>query len=278
MTPPPFVLIHGAWGGAHTWRSVRPRLWSTGHHVFTPALTGIGERSHLVGPHVDLGVHVDDVANCILYEDLSNIVLVGFSYGGMVATGALERIADRVRHLVFLDAFVPADSQSVADLAPHLVPHPAHHPIHHPAHHPVHHPAHHPVHHPAHHPIDHPAHHPAAPPGTGQLDDGWLIAPTERTFDDADEAEFNRPRRTAQPRRTFTEPVRLSRALESFPFGRTYIKALGDPRRTDGPDPFWDAADRYREHPDWRYEELPSNHMVPQNQPDALTAILLSLD
>lgn len=185
-------------------------------------------------------MHVDDVANCILYEDLSNIVLVGFSYGGMVVTGALEHIADRVRHVVYLDAFVPADGQSVADLAAHL------------------------------------AGDPTTPPG--QLDDPWLIAPIDRSFDDADEAEFNRPRRTAQPRRTFTEPVRLARPLESYPFGRTYIKAIGDPRRADGPDPFWDAADRARQHPDWRYEELPSNHMVPQNQPDALVAILLSLD
>lgn len=239
MTPPPYVLVHGAWGGAHSWRSVRPRLRSAGHQVFTPALTGIGERSHLVSPHVDLAVHIDDVTNCIVYEDVSNIVLVGFSYGGMVVSGALERIAERVRHLVFLDAFVPSDGESVADLAPHLLDDPA---------------------------------------DSDRLDDRWLIAPTERSFDDADEAEFHRPRRTAQPRRTFTERVHVPRPLESYPFGRTYIKATGDPRRTDGPDPFWDAADRYREHPDWRYEELPSNHMVPQNQPDALAAILLSLD
>ncbi len=111
-----FVLVHGAWGGAHTWRGVRPRLWAAGHPVFTPSLTGIGERSHLTGPHVDLSVHIDDVVNTILYEDLDQIVLVGFSYGGMVVTGALEHIADRVRHLVYLDAFVPADGQSIADL------------------------------------------------------------------------------------------------------------------------------------------------------------------
>ena len=77
-----YVLVHGAWGGAHTWRTVRPLLWAEGHHVFTPALTGIGERAHLVAPHVGLGVHVDDVVNQIVYEDLDDIVLLGFSYGG----------------------------------------------------------------------------------------------------------------------------------------------------------------------------------------------------
>jgi pimeloyl-ACP methyl ester carboxylesterase len=84
--------------------------------VFTPALTGIGERVHLVSPQVDLSTHVTDVVNTVLYEDLDELVLLGFSYGGMVVTGALEAIADRVRALVYLDAFVPDDGQSVQDL------------------------------------------------------------------------------------------------------------------------------------------------------------------
>ena len=112
-----FVLVHGAWGGAHTWRTVRPVLSVDGHPVFTPSLTGIGERSHLASPQVGLTTHVDDLVNHILYEDLADIVLLGFSYGGMVVTGALEHVADRVRELVYLDAFVPADGQAVTDLA-----------------------------------------------------------------------------------------------------------------------------------------------------------------
>src|SRR5262245_43753575 len=111
-----FVLVHGAWGGAHTWRHVRPRLWAAGHIVFSPSLTGIGERSHLTGPHVDLSVHIDDVVNTILYEDLDDIVLVGFSYGGAVVVGSLAHIADRVRELVLLDAFSPRDGQTVGQL------------------------------------------------------------------------------------------------------------------------------------------------------------------
>src|SRR3712207_9336711 len=95
-----FVLVHGAWSGAHGFRRVRPLLQAAGHEVFTPSLTGIGERVHLTSPQVDLTTHVHDVVNHVLYEDLHGIVLLGFSYGGMVVTGALAHIADRVRHLV----------------------------------------------------------------------------------------------------------------------------------------------------------------------------------
>lgn len=102
-----FVLVHGAWGGAHGFRHVRKILQAEGHEVFTPSLTGIGERVHLTSPLVNLTTHVTDVVNQILFEDLQHIVLVGFSYGGFVVTGALEHVADRINHLVYLDAFVP---------------------------------------------------------------------------------------------------------------------------------------------------------------------------
>jgi pimeloyl-ACP methyl ester carboxylesterase len=85
--------------------------------VFTPSLTGIGERVHLASPQVTLSTHIRDVVNQVLYEDLSGVVLVGFSYGGFPVTGALEHIADRVRHLVYLDAFVPDDGDTAASLA-----------------------------------------------------------------------------------------------------------------------------------------------------------------
>ena len=84
--------------------------------MFTPSLTGIGERVHLASPQVNLTTHVTDVVNTILYEDLTDIVLLGYSYGGMVVTGALEYVADRVAHLVYLDAFKPDDGQSLRDL------------------------------------------------------------------------------------------------------------------------------------------------------------------
>src|SRR6202012_561282 len=111
-----FVLVHGAWGGAHGFKLVRGPLREAGHEVFTPSLTGIGERAHLASPQVGLTTHVTDVVNTVLYEDLSDIVLLGYSYGGMVVTGSLEYIAGRIAHLVYLDAFLPADGQSLGDL------------------------------------------------------------------------------------------------------------------------------------------------------------------
>src|SRR5690349_19577036 len=111
-----FVLVHGAWGGAHGFRKVRGPLLAAGHEVFTPSLTGIGERAHLTSPQVCLSTHIADVVNTVWYEDLSDIVLLGFSYGGFVVTGALGYIAERVRHLVYLDAFVPGDGDTVAGL------------------------------------------------------------------------------------------------------------------------------------------------------------------
>lgn len=120
-----FVLVHGAWGGAHGFAKVRRLLQAAGHEVFTPSLTGIGERAHLASPQVGLTTHVADVANAVLYEDLGEIVLLGFSYGGMVVTGALEYVAGRVSHLVYLDAFVPADGDSVHTLTAAASPAPA---------------------------------------------------------------------------------------------------------------------------------------------------------
>ncbi|KWV53939.1 hypothetical protein AS156_08010 [Bradyrhizobium macuxiense] len=108
-----FVLVHGAWGGAHGFRHVRRLLRSEHHDVSTPSLTGVGERVHLSSPQVGLGTHIHDVVNHVLYEDLNEIVLLGFSYGGFVITGALEHIAERVSHLVFLDALVPKNGETV---------------------------------------------------------------------------------------------------------------------------------------------------------------------
>ncbi|MGH1490755.1 MAG: alpha/beta fold hydrolase [Acidimicrobiales bacterium] len=112
-----FLLVHGAWGGSWGFHKLRPLLNAAGHRVFTPSLTGIGERQHLATPEVGLSTHITDVVNTAHYEDLHNIVLLGFSYGGMVVTGALEKLADRVDHLVYLDAFVPSDGESANSIA-----------------------------------------------------------------------------------------------------------------------------------------------------------------
>ena len=116
-----FVLVHGAWHGSWCWKRVRKSLQAGGHDVFTPTLTGVGERSHLLSPQVTLDTHIDDVVNLIRWEDLSDVVLCGHSYGGCVISGVADRVADRIRALVYLDAFVLQDGQSLHDTLPPAV-------------------------------------------------------------------------------------------------------------------------------------------------------------
>jgi len=114
--PATFVLVHGAWHGGWCWQRVVDRLAAKGHRVFAPTLTGVCERSHLSSPSVNLSVHISDVVNEIKWKDLDHVVLVGHSYGGMVITGVAEQIGSRIASIVYLDAFIPADGQSLADL------------------------------------------------------------------------------------------------------------------------------------------------------------------
>jgi pimeloyl-ACP methyl ester carboxylesterase len=114
--PATIVIVHGAWGGSWAFRRVDALLTERGHAVSRVPLTGLGERVHLATPQVGLATHVDDVVNHILYEELKDVVLVGHSYGGMVITGVADRIPDRIRRLVYLDAFVPEDGESVLTL------------------------------------------------------------------------------------------------------------------------------------------------------------------
>jgi pimeloyl-ACP methyl ester carboxylesterase len=113
-----FVLVHGAWHGSWCWKRVRKALQAQGHDVFTPTLTGIGERSHLLSPHVNLDTHIEDVVNLIQWEQLSDVVLCGHSYGGCVISGVADRIPDRLGALVYLDAFVLEDGQCLHDALP----------------------------------------------------------------------------------------------------------------------------------------------------------------
>jgi pimeloyl-ACP methyl ester carboxylesterase len=111
-----FVLVHGAWGGSYGWTAFANLLRADGHNVFTPSLTGLGERTHLGGPDVNLSTHITDVENVFFYEGLSDVVLVGHSYGGMVVTGVADRVPDLISHLIYSDAFLPLDGQSCFDL------------------------------------------------------------------------------------------------------------------------------------------------------------------
>lgn len=119
-----FVLVHGAWHGGWCWQRVSDRLIARGHRVFSPTLTGLCERSHLDSPSVDLSTQIRDVVNEILWKDLDNVVLVGHSYGGMVISGVAEHVAPKIASIVYLDAFVPADGQSLRDLGGKVDPSP----------------------------------------------------------------------------------------------------------------------------------------------------------
>ena len=95
---------------------MHPLMQAAGHRLVTPTYTGLGERVHLANPSIDLETHIQDMLNVIKYEDLRDIVLIGHSYGGMVATGVADRARDRIAQLIYLDAFVPEDGQSLFDL------------------------------------------------------------------------------------------------------------------------------------------------------------------
>jgi pimeloyl-ACP methyl ester carboxylesterase len=111
-----FVLVHGAWHGGWCWRRVADRLAAKGHYVVAPTLSGVGERSHLPPGPIDLSTQIDDVVGEIKWKDLDGIVLVGHSYGGMVITGVAEQLRNRISAIVYLDAFLPADGQSLFDI------------------------------------------------------------------------------------------------------------------------------------------------------------------
>jgi pimeloyl-ACP methyl ester carboxylesterase len=113
-----FVLVHGSWAGGVVWRQLAPRLRKAGHEVYAPTLTGIGERKHLLNREIDLDTHIQDVIGVIDDEDLSDIVLVGHSYGGMVISGVADRVPEKVASLVYLDAFVPENGQSLFSVLP----------------------------------------------------------------------------------------------------------------------------------------------------------------
>lgn len=111
-----FVLVHGSWHGGWCWRRVANRLQARGFRVYTPTLTGLAERSHLLTPEVTLDTHVADLVNLFRWEELSGVTLVGHSFGGWTVTGAVEKVVSRVSSIVYLDAFLPEDGQRPLDL------------------------------------------------------------------------------------------------------------------------------------------------------------------
>ena len=180
-----FLVVHGAWTGGWSWKKMRPLLRARGHEVFTPTLTGVGERAHLARPEVDLSVHVEDILGVLATEDLRDVILVGHSYGGMVATGVADRASECIAGLVYLDAFVPRDGQSLAELIG-------------------------------------PQARAATVEAQRDLGDGWRVPPNPMPPDtSADDLAWAGPRRVMQPGATFQQALPLTGAAEKLP--RAYI-------------------------------------------------------
>jgi pimeloyl-ACP methyl ester carboxylesterase len=112
-----FVIVHGGFGGGWEWRSVAQVLQADGHEVTRPTLTGLGERSRNAAAAVNLETHIDDVVQHLEFDDLRDVALCGHSYGGTVVTGVADRVPERIARIVYIDAFVPRDGESLFDLA-----------------------------------------------------------------------------------------------------------------------------------------------------------------
>src|SRR6185437_14238657 len=110
------VLAHGAWSAAWAWKKMRPLFRAAGDEFFSPSYTGLGQRAHLAGPDIDLSTHIQDVVSVLEFENLKDVVLLGHSYGGMVATGVADKARERIAKVIYLDAFAPKDGQSLFDL------------------------------------------------------------------------------------------------------------------------------------------------------------------
>jgi len=230
-----FVLVHGAWHGGWKWRFVAPILRRAGHDAYTPTLTGLGERAHLAGPSIDLDLHVQDVVALLEMEDLHEAVLLGHSYGGMVITGVAERAPERIRRLVYLDAFVPENGKCLLDYVSRAVPERA-----------------------------------AAFRGEGERF-GSIAPPPLSLWGIArpEHIAFATPRETRHPFGTFTQPIRLANeAARALP--RTFIYCSSPATGT-----FDQFAAKYRNDPAWRFHELKTGHDAMILVPEDLAVILL---
>lgn len=180
-----FLVAHGAWTGGWFWRKLLGPMHGLGHELIVPTLTGVGERQHLASRATDLDSHITDLLQVMHYEDLANVVLVGHSYGGMVATGVADKAAERLERVIYLDAFVPRSGECLLDLLPQEA-------------------------------------RSRMQEAARAQGDGWKVPPNPMPPDtSADDVAWAVPRRVDQPIKTFEQPVELGRASIGLP--RTYI-------------------------------------------------------
>jgi len=173
-----FVVCHGAWSAGWVWKKMRPLMRESGHALFTPTCTGIGERAHLATPDIDLETHIADILGVLECEDLVGVNLIGHSYGGMVATGVADRARARVAKLIYIDAFAPDDGDSLMGLLSAEV----------------------------------------RAQRQARTPDGWRIPPMPMPPDTPPEdVEWCAPRRMPQPAKTFEQKLRLQNGPLTVP-------------------------------------------------------------
>jgi pimeloyl-ACP methyl ester carboxylesterase len=232
-----FVLVHGTWGGGWQWHAVAERLRAHGHRAFTPTLTGLGERQHLVTAATGLATHVDDVANVIAWEGLTDIALVGTSYGGLVIAGVADRMAERIGTLVFLDAALPQEGKCMLDLVP--------------------------------------PERRAIVERLAREDGGGYLVPTSLVLDtgiaDAAERDAYLSRMSPHPLRALTDPVRLSGRWCEVP-RKVYVLASLKPTHH-----FVDYYEWAGRAAGWAARQIPSNHFPMTTMPDETAHLLLEV-
>jgi pimeloyl-ACP methyl ester carboxylesterase len=237
------VIVHGGWGGGWEWTAVARALRERGHDVFTPTLTGMGERAHLGGPEVGLATHVKDVIAVLELEDLHDVVLCSHSYGGMPVSGAADLAAERITLVIYIDALVPSDGQSAFDLLPDEFAN-------------------------------------LARASAVEHGDGWQVSippallPPAGWIAEHDRARYIARLRT-QPLASFAETVRITGPLKLLP--RAFIRCTGGDLGGDiGGDPIAPIATR-AQRDGWSYRELLAPHDPQLTDPAGTAAVLEAL-
>lgn len=186
-----FLVTHGAWSAGFVWKKMHPLMRAAGHELFTPSHTGLGERQHLAHKDVDLDTHIADIASVIFHEDLSNVHLIGHSYGGIVARCIADRMAERLAHVIYLDSFVPEDGQSMINMAT-------------------------------------PAQRERWLKGAAEEGEGWRVPSNPLPGDtSAEDVAWITPRRHPQPIKTILQPARLGNRTLRTPQSYIYCTRIG---------------------------------------------------
>jgi len=232
------VLVHGAWHGGWCWSRVAARLRATGHPVYTPTLTGLGDRRHLLSPQVNLDTHIDDIVNLLAWEELEDVVLVGHSYAGIVISGVADRARERLGQLVFLDALLLEPGKSLfSDFPPAVVEQRLR---------------------------------TIRETGAG-VGAAPALPPSAFGVKDAADAAWVQRRMTPQPIGTYLQALQLKAPLGNG-LPKTYIECTGDPIATLEP-----TKARVRADPGWHVRTLATGHDAMVIAPGALSDLLREL-